>query len=170
MTAMFHRRRTARVPRALLSDWQIAFIYQAQSGFPYTIGVFGDTANAGTLLNVNPIRPDVVPGADPNLPSDERNPDHWFNTAAFATPAAFTFGTATRNSMVGPALAKADLSLERRFEVAPTRIDFRVEVFNLFNRVNYATPERFVNTPQFGTITMAATPARQIQFAARLNF
>lgn len=31
-------------------------------------------------------------------------------------------------------------------------------------------PERFVNTPQFGTITMAATPARQVQFAARLSF
>jgi hypothetical protein len=159
-----------KVRRAIFGDWQIAFIYQAQSGFPYTIGVFGDTANAGTLLNVNPIRADVVPGVDPNLPADERNADHWFNTAAFATPAAFTFGTATRNSMVGPALAKADVSLERRFDVSRTRIDFRFEAFNVFNRVNYAAPERFVNTPQFGTIRMASTPARQIQFAARLNF
>ena len=32
------------------------------------------------------------------------------------------------------------------------------------------TPERFVNTPQFGTITMAATPARQIQLVARYQF
>lgn len=55
--------------RSIFGDWQIAFIYRAQSGFPYTIGVFGDTANAGTLLNVNPIRADVVPGVDPNLPS-----------------------------------------------------------------------------------------------------
>ena len=165
-----YRASTSSIARAIFGDWQIAFIYQAQSGFPFTIGVFGDTANAGTLLNVNPIRADVVPGVDPNLPSGERNPDHWFNTAAFATPAAFAFGTATRNSMVGPALAKADLAFERRFDVHASRLDFRVEIFNVFNRENYMAPERFVNTPQFGTITMASTPARQVQFAARVNF
>ena len=165
-----YRASTSSIARAIFGDWQIAFIYQAQSGFPFTIGVFGDTANAGTLLNVNPIRADVVTGVDPNLPSGERNPDHWFDTAAFATPAAFAFGTATRNSMVGPALAKADLAFERRFDVRASRLDFRVEIFNVFNRENYMAPERFVNTPQFGTITMASTPARQVQFAARVNF
>ena len=159
-----------KVLRTIFGDWQVAFIYQAQSGFPYTIGVFGDTANAGTLLNVNPIRADVVPGVDPNLPSNERDEKHWFNTAAFRTPAAFTFGTATRNSMVGPALVKADLSLQRQFPIGSTSLDLRVETFNLFNRSNFAVPERFVNTPQFGTITVAATPARQVQFAARLSF
>jgi hypothetical protein len=36
--------------------------------------------------------------------------------------------------------------------------------------VNYDTPNRFVNTPQFGTITSAATPARQIQLVLRTMF
>ena len=50
------------------------------------------------------------------------------------------------------------------------QLHFRVETFNLFNTVNYGTPNRFVNTPQFGTITEAATPARQVQFVVRATF
>ena len=157
--------------RGILGDWQIAVIYQAQSGFPFTIGVFGDTANAGSLLNVNPIRANVVPGVSPELPSDQRNADHWFNTAAFVAPPAFTFGTATRNSVVGPGLAKADLSLQREFPIGSRqKIGIRMEAFNVLNRTNYGTPERFVNTPQFGTITETSTSARQIQFAVRASF
>ena len=143
-------------------------IYQLQSGFPFTISVFGDTANAGALLNVNPIRANVVPGVSPEL----SNPTAamWFNTAAFTTPPAFTFGTATRNSVWGPGLSKADLALDRQLPMGPYQFHFRVEAFNLFNTVNYGTPNRFVNTPQFGTITDAATPARQIQFVFRATF
>lgn len=45
-----------------------------------------------------------------------------------------------------------------------------MEAFNLFNHTNLGTPERYVNTPQFGSVIMAATPARQVQFAGRLTF
>jgi hypothetical protein len=47
---------------------------------------------------------------------------------------------------------------------------FRGEAFNALNKVNLGTPNRFVNTPQFGTITMAMTPGREIQLGARLSF
>jgi hypothetical protein len=40
----------------------------------------------------------------------------------------------------------------------------------VFNRTNYGTPERFVNTPQFGTITQTSTSARQVQFVVRTSF
>jgi hypothetical protein len=156
--------------RHVFGDWQLALIYQAQSGFPFTIGVVGDTANVGTLLNVNPIRANAVPGEDPNLPKDQRNADHWFNTAAFATPPAFTFGDVGRNTVVGPPLHKVDMALEKPIAIGDKTLVLRAEAFNLFNHTNLGTPERFVNTPQFGTITMAATPARQIQFVARFVF
>ena len=160
---------TERILRAVFGDWQASLIYQAQSGFPFTISVFGDTANAGALLNVNPIRANVVPGVSPELANP--SPEMWFNTAAFATPAPFTFGTATRNSVWGPGLSKADLALDREMPLSGSvRLHARVEAFNLFNTVNYGTPNRFVNTPQFGTITEAATPARQIQFVLRATF
>ncbi len=158
-----------KIVRRIFGDWQASVIYQWQSGFPFTISVFGDTANAGSLLNVNPIRANVVPGVSPEI--DDPNADMWFNTAAFATPAPFTFGTATRNSVWGPGLKKADLALDRELPIAgAARFHFRLEAFNLFNTVNYGTPNRFVNTPQFGTITEAATAARQIQFVFRATF
>ncbi len=161
----------ARAARVLFGDWQVASIVQAQSGFPFTISVFGDTANAGSLLNVHPVRANVVPGVSPYLPASERSADHWFNTAAFTTPPAFTFGDAGRNSVYGPGLKKVDLALQRTFALTrTTAFEFRTELFNLFNWVNYGTPERFVNTPQFGTVTMAATSARQIQFVGRVHF
>ena len=50
------------------------------------------------------------------------------------------------------------------------RIELRAEVFNLFNTTNYGTPNRFVNTPQFGTVTTTSTPGRQVQFSMRLRF
>jgi hypothetical protein len=142
-----------------------------QSGFPFTISVFGDTANAGALLNVNPVRANVVAGASPYLPAGERTAERWFNTDAFATPPAFTFGNAGRNSVYGPGLSKTDVALQREFAIqGNVRLEFRAEAFNLFNVTNYGTPERFVNTPQFGSVIMAATPARQIQFVGRMKF
>jgi hypothetical protein len=158
-----------KIARRAFGGWQASLIFQWQSGFPFTISVFGDTANAGSLLNVNPIRANVVPGVSPDL--DHPTADMWFNTAAFATPAAFTFGTAGRNSVWGPGLKKADLAMDRELPlIAASRLHLRVEAFNLFNTVNYGTPNRFVNTPQFGSITEAATPARQIQFVVRAAF
>jgi hypothetical protein len=50
---------------AVSKDWRLSAIYQAQSGFPFTISVFGDTANAGTLLGENPIRANYT--GQPNL-------------------------------------------------------------------------------------------------------
>ena len=38
------------------------------------------------------------------------------------------------------------------------------------NHTNLGTPDRFVNTPQFGTITESTTPGREIQLSARLSF
>ena len=57
----------------------------------------------------------VVPGVSPELALPTA--DMWFNTAAFRTPAALGFGTATRNSVWGPGLSKADVALERQVEV-----------------------------------------------------
>lgn len=161
-------KKTARV---LFGGWQIAGIVQAQSGFPFTISVFGDTANAGALLNVHPVRANAVPGVSPYLPASERTAERWFNTDAFVTPPAFTFGNAGRNSVYGPGLQKVDVALQRTFPISRgASFEFRIEFFNVFNTTNYGTPERFVNTPQFGSVTMAATSARQIQLVGRIRF
>jgi hypothetical protein len=154
---------------AITQNWRLSALYQAQSGFPFTVSVFGDTANAGTLLGENPVRANVT--GEPVFGPGTRTGDQWLNPAAFAIPPAFTFGNAGRNSVYGPGLQTADLALAREFSVTEhVRFQFRAEFFNALNHVNLGTPNRFVNAPQFGTITEAATPGREIQWNARLSF
>jgi len=97
--------------------------------------------------------------------------DEWFNPAAFAAPAAFTYGDAGRNSVYGPGMQTMDIALQRAFRITERlNFQFRGEAFSALNKVNLGTPNRFVNTPQFGTITMAMTPGREIQLSARFSF
>jgi hypothetical protein len=155
--------------RLATQNWQLSTIYQAQSGFPFTVSVFGDTANAGTVLGENPIRAnyDGLPVYGPGTHTAQE----WFNTAAFLAPPAYTFGNVGRNTVYGPGLQTMDLALLRQFTLTEKwRFQIRGEFFNALNQVNLGTPNRFVNTPQFGTITEAATPGREIQLSARLSF
>jgi hypothetical protein len=82
-------------------DWRVGAIFAARSGAPFIVNLGVDRANIGA----GPAqRPDAL--GDPNLPGGERTPDRWFDTGAFALPAAFGFGTARRNSVVGPGLCE----------------------------------------------------------------
>ena len=155
--------------RALTRNWQISTIYQAQSGFPFTISVFGDTANTGTVLGENPIRANYT--GQPVFGSGTRTPEEWFNPLAFAAPAPYTFGNAGRNTVYGPGMQTLDFAVARTVAVTETaRFQLRLEAFNGLNKVNLGTPNRFVNTAQFGTITESSTPGRQIQLSARFSF
>jgi hypothetical protein len=161
--------RRQEVVRLITQDWHLSTIYQAESGMPLTISVFGDTANSGTLLGENPIRANVT--GQPVFGPGTRTAAEWFNPAAFAAPPAFTYGNAGRNSVYGPPLQTMDFALARTFRITErANFQFRAEAFNALNKVNLGTPNRFVNTPQFGTITMAMTPGREIQLSGRLSF
>jgi hypothetical protein len=159
----------SNLTRVLTSNWQLSTIFQAQSGYPFTISVFGDTANAGTILGENPIRANYT--GQPVFTPGTHTPDLWFNLAAFATPPAFTFGSVGRNTVYGPGLQMMDIALVRNFAITErARFQLRGEFFNALNHTNLGTPNRFVNEPQFGTITDAATPGREVQLGARLSF
>ena len=118
--------------------------------------------------NINVDRPDAT-GISQSVGTPTTA--QWFNPAAFATPPAFTYGSAGRNSVDGPPLQTLDFALARTFRFTErANFQFRAEAFNALNRVNLGTPNRFVNTPQFGTITMAMTPGREIQLSGRISF
>jgi hypothetical protein len=158
-----------RLTRALTRNWRISTLYQLQSGFPFTISVFGDTANAGTVVGENPIRANYT--GQPVFGSGTGTTDAWFNPSAFATPAAYTFGNVGRNTVYGPGMQTLDAALVRSFAIAEkVHLEIRAEAYNAMNHSNWGTPNRFVNTPQFGNITEAATPGREFQVSARLSF
>ncbi|MEI9970388.1 MAG: hypothetical protein WDM87_17895 [Terracidiphilus sp.] len=153
----------------LTRDWRGSAVYQIQTGFPLTISVFGDTANSGTVVGENPIRANVT--GEKIFPSGTRNATTWFNPNAFVAPPAYTFGNVGRNTVYGPGMQTMDLALDRVFNTTEkTRFEARAEFFNAFNHTNLGTPNRFVNTANFGSITEVTTPGREIQLSARLAF
>jgi hypothetical protein len=161
--------RRAEWMRLVTQNWNLATIYQIQTGMPFTISVFGDTANSGTVLGENPVRANAT--GKPVFGPGTHTADNWFNSAAFIAPPAFSYGDVGRNSVYGPGMQTVDLAIERAFRLTEkVNFQFRAEAFNALNKTNLGTPNRFVNTPQFGTITMAMTPGREMQMSARLSF
>lgn len=150
---------------ALAGGWKLTGIVTLQSGAPLTVNDSVDRANIGS----GPAqRPNCL--RDPNLPSSERSVDRFFDTSAF-TPAAFgTFGNCGRNIVIGPDFKEVDLAAVKLFEFGESKtLEFRTEVFNLFNTPNFDVPNRFAFTPNFGKI-FSAGPSRQIQFGLKLAF
>ena len=82
-------------------------------------------------------RPDLVPGVDPYLKDGVR----WLNPAAFATPQPGTFGNLPRNYLRGPEFWQARPDVQQGLPLrADQGIQFRVEMFNIMNRLNYENP------------------------------
>ena len=151
----------------LLRGWQFSGVITIQDGTPLDpLYLSSDTANAGTFT-----RPDVVPGQSISLPSDQRSPDHWFNTAAFAAPAPYHFGNAARDVIPGPGNEVVDLAIHKRFTLSDRAgLEFRAESFNVLNNPNLGFPDPYPDQgPFFGKILIAGQP-RRIQFGLRLEF
>lgn len=209
------------VADAVLGGWDVGTIVNARSGLPVDVRitrpdvVYVDAA--GTVFN-NPAvgrtavintpgggnsrnvrRPNLVPGVDPFTESGGLL---FLNPAAFSTPAPGSFGDLQRGSIHGPGFVQVDLVVSKHFPFGATarNAEFRIEVFNLFDRANFSNPVGTLpnalpsnstteaNRVQpgqpytaaaastFGTITstvgrtVGLGTSRQIQFAFRLNF
>ena len=152
------------VTRALLNGWRANAIFIAQAGAPFTVNLSVDRANIGA----GPAqRPDQL--RDPNLSAGGRTTERWFDTSAFAMPAQFTFGSAPRNSVMGPDYVNVDFALAKTWALGGSQLEFRWEIFNLLNRANFDLPNRIFGNPNFGRIFSAKSP-REMQFGLRFTF
>ena len=203
-----------------LGGWQLGGIVNARSGLPVPVQIVRpdvvyrdadgrifasaaadriaiiNTPRGGSTRNVR--RPDLIPGVDTFI----KNGGLLFlNPAAFATPQPGTFGNLERNSIHGPDFKQVDLVLAKHFPFAGSRnFEFRAEIFNLFNTVNFSNPvgtlpqaipnnalteanrvqpgQPYTNAAAgtFGTLTgtvgrtVGLGTPRQAQFAFRVNF
>ena len=85
-------------------------------------------------------------------------------------PAPFTFGSARRNSVVGPGFASLDLAVAKGWSSqGGSRLEFRWEIFNALNRANFDIPSRTFGTANFGRVFSAKLP-REMQLGVRLAF
>jgi hypothetical protein len=163
--------------KMFLDGWQLAGIANVRSGSPLTVFVAGNVSRSLWSPSLGPglgfDRANLVSGFTAESAVQGRW-DQWFYPAAFATPAAGTLGNTGRGQFIGPNLRTLDLSLMKSTPVAAwgreTRVQFRVEAFNLFNRTNFGVPVLLAGTPTFGRIRSTVTSSRQIQLGLRAQF
>jgi hypothetical protein len=162
---------TGDIPHAFVSSlvwtsgkWTVANAVTLQSGVPVAVT---QATNFNAFAGFGVQRPNVV--GDPQLPGDERTPQHWFNTAAFATAPQFTLGTASRNPVRGPSYRNIDLAVTRRIPARVGTFEARAEIFNLLNTTPLGAPAAVLGAANFGTITTAGDP-RVVQLALKFLF
>jgi hypothetical protein len=177
----------------MLEGWQTNGILSATTGVPFSIqnsgGLNRDRGGVG-----NASRPDGVAGRSNNPTSGVTNgcnglpaalageelggPDLYYDPCAFRLQDAGFYGNLGRNTVIGPGLMTFDFGLVKNTGLGENRsLQFRWEVFNLFNRPNMGLP----NSTAFlaasgavsataGRITSTSTDAREMQFALKLSF
>ena len=139
---------------------------QMQTGNPVNI----ITSNAAVNGVANTLRPDV------NGPVETiGSVDRWFDTSAFV--AVPRFGNLGRNVIIGPGFNNVDFSVLKNTKLnEEVTLQFRAEVFDVFNHPSFGQPGRVVGTPGIGRITNTRFPtgdsgsSRQLQFGLKLMF
>ena len=164
------------VVRTLLGGWQVSGILTAQSGIPVSpIYTFDQDRDATTD---NEQRPNWAPGVTSTTPV---SPTQLFDPNVFVLPPIGSRGNVGRNVIDGPGLLTFDPAFVKSFVLGGSKRSgqLRIEMFNAFNRVNFAIPSianlTIFNSPTernttAGQITSTSTPARQVQLALRLLF
>jgi hypothetical protein len=157
----------SRLAQQIAGGWTASGIVTIESGFPFSPQLgYNPTGNGDSR---NPVRPALNPDFHGSL--YPRSVAQWFNSDAYLAPAPGTFGNAGRDSLKGPGLADADLSLAKKISLGERlHAQFRAEYFNLLNHGNFTTATAAALSPTAGVITATATTSRQLQFALKLLF
>jgi hypothetical protein len=152
-----------KATNAVIGGWQVTGISTFKSGFPISIAAVNNNTNSFGGGQ----RPNIV--GNPSL--DHPTIDRWFNTGAFAQPAAFTFGNAPRTmpNLRTDSANNWDFSIQKYWGLwsEESKLQFRTEFFNLFNRAGFYTPNGGFGSPVFGLVGQAFPP-RSIQFGMKL--
>jgi len=150
---------------SFLGNWSVSSVLVAQSAPPFTVRTATNTSNA---FSSGPLRADIL--RDPNLDASRRSLFRWFDTDAFAQPAANTFGNQGVNQVRGGGRLSLNGSILRDFPVGESRrVQFRAEAFNLLNHSNFNLPGQVLGNPDFGLVSGAQQP-RQVQLGLRFIF
>jgi hypothetical protein len=143
----------AHGPNVLTHGWELNSVVKFQNGEP--INVLTGQDNSGTAEGED--RANIT---GPALTHNESVQQHTFaqylNPNSFTVPTPATYGNLGRNQVIGPGFGDVDLSLLKNIPIYKERVhaQFRVEMYNIFNRVNLSPPGANLGAgPSFGTST-----------------
>jgi hypothetical protein len=160
---------------AIFGGWQLNGIFNMHTGAP-----LGLTTESNDLYNYgaygyagNVQRPNYIGGNIYTSGSISSRVNDYFNTAAFADPAAFSYGNTGRllPYLRGPGLVQLDASLFKEIPIHERfHLQFRAEIFNIFNHVQFDNPNTVIGSSQAGVISDQVNSPRDIQLALKLLF
>ena len=153
----------------ILGGWRVTAINTMASGLPVNLSY--SPSAAFQVSGAPTYRPNL--NGDVYPPDGEQTLANWFNKANITVPtdSSQPFGNAPRNVARGPALYTLDMGFHKGFGLfGRSRLELRVEAFNILNKTNLGAPNANVSNTNFGTITTLATPARQIQLGVKFDF
>ena len=173
---------------ALLNGWRISGILSTQTGYPFTPSAGGRSDLTRSLGAGN--KPDLASGRNnDNITSGTSTgcsgrvnatagtqlgtQQLWFDPCAFSRATRGFIGTVPRNILNAPGLANLDFSMVKDTKLGilgeSGNLQFRWEIFNIFNRVNFALPSELrVDSADAGQITFTNTPSRKLQLALKV--
>jgi hypothetical protein len=156
-----------RIGDYILGNWQINSIFTWRNGQDFTVIDGADIANIG---NTGYERANQV--GNPNL--SNKTKAEWFNTAAWAIPAQYTYGNGGRNTLQYQRWINLDASVIRSFPIPIEQMhfEFRAEAFNLANHPIFGQPGNDLNSPStFGSVqTNQANLNRILQVSGKIVF
>jgi hypothetical protein len=149
-------------------DWEVTVIEKATTGFPVFVIASANESGVNLTNNGNNYnRPDQTCKATSSHPTIAQ----WFNVNCFAKPMTGELGNANRAPLYGPRFVNTDFSAIKNFVLTErVRLEFRAEIFNLFNHTQLGQPAADLNSSGFGAITSTVNNPRLVQFALKLNF
>lgn len=150
-----------------LSGWQVASIFQANTGQPFTLGVPLDANFDGNLTD----RPSTTEGL---TFLHGHGPRRIVVQPGRDVKDFFLFGQSGavgRNTARGDSFVNWDLAINKSFKLSNNdKLELRTEFFNLANRANFGLPIRTIGAPGFGSSVDTINQARVIQFAVKFSF
>ena len=158
----------------IAGGWQISGVNVVTPGERVTLvyspaPAFQVSSITNDFWGANNYRPNLT--CDPTLASDQRSITNWFNASCVVAPTdqSQPFGNAPRNNVAAPNFWQFDLAALKQVRVGggQAKVEFRIEAFNLFNRVNFTPPASNRSLSTFGTIT-STYPARQVQLGFKV--
>ena len=159
--------------------WQVNAVMQFQSGAPFNVTTGTDRSGTGARADRPNLVGDPFEGVTQPTSGQFRA---FFNPAAFAVPAAGTFGNLARNAYYGPGFKTIDLSVFKTTKLrSGVSLQVRCEMFNVFNTINWAQPgSSLSSSTTIGLMTntrngnnapgIGSGEPRNIQLAAKLIF
>jgi hypothetical protein len=154
---------------SIAGGWEVTMLEKVTSGFPVFIVDSDNESGVNFENNGNSLN---RPNQTCNPQSSNPTLNQWFNTSCFSAPGSGELGTASRTPVSGPGFVNTDFSVIKHFALREgMRLDFRAEIFNLFNHPQFGSPNSDFNAPAtFGVVNSTVNNPRLVQFALKVAF